>query len=50
MLEANSHLTPSEIKRILISTAERLPNYEADRQGWGVIDPRRAVEIAVQKN
>ncbi|MFN0141139.1 MAG: S8 family serine peptidase [Pyrinomonadaceae bacterium] len=50
MLEANPRLTPSEIKRILISTAERLPNYEVDRQGWGVIDPRRAVEIASQNH
>jgi serine protease AprX len=46
MLEANPQLTPSQIKRILISTAERLPHYEVDRQGWGVIDPRRAVEMA----
>lgn len=46
MLEADPRLTPAEIKRILISTAERLPNYEVDRQGWGVIDPRRAVERA----
>jgi len=47
MLEANPSLTPSQIKRILIDTAERLPGYEIDRQGWGVIDPRRAVETAV---
>ncbi len=46
MLEANPGLTPSEVKKILISTAERLPHYEVDRQGWGVIDPRRAVEQA----
>lgn len=46
MLEANPSLGPSEIKRILITTAERLPHYETDRQGWGVIDPRRAVEMA----
>ena len=49
MLEANPDLTPSDIKRILISTAERLPHYEVDRQGWGVIDPRRAVEQAVAR-
>lgn len=49
MLEANPSLTPQEIKRILISTAERLPRYEVDRQGWGVIDPRRAVERALLK-
>ena len=47
MLEANPALTPQQIKKILISTAERLPHYEVDRQGWGVIDPRRAVELAV---
>jgi serine protease AprX len=48
MLEANSELTPQQIKRILISTGERLPNHEVDRQGWGVIDPRKAVERALQ--
>ncbi|HEY0426779.1 MAG TPA: S8 family serine peptidase [Pyrinomonadaceae bacterium] len=47
MLEANPKLSPQQIKRILISTAERLPHYEVDRQGWGVIDPRRAVEAAL---
>ncbi|HXF43537.1 MAG TPA: S8 family serine peptidase [Pyrinomonadaceae bacterium] len=46
MLEANPDLTPQKIKRILIDTAERLPGIEIDRQGWGVIDPRRAVEAA----
>ena len=47
MLEANPNLTPQQVKRILISTAERLPHYEVDRQGWGVIDPRKAVEKAL---
>jgi serine protease AprX len=47
MLEANPDLTPQAVKRILINTAERLPHYEVDRQGWGVIDPRRAVEMAL---
>ena len=49
MIEANQDLTPSEIKLILIDTAERLPGYEIDRQGWGVIDPRSAVELALAK-
>ena len=48
MLEANPRLTPQNIKRLLISAAERLPHYEVDRQGWGVIDPRRAVEMALE--
>ena len=47
MLEANPDLTPQQIKKILISTSERLPGYEVDRQGWGVIDPRLAVEMAL---
>jgi serine protease AprX len=47
MLEANPQLSPQQVKRILISTAERLPHYEVDRQGWGVIDPRKAVEKAL---
>lgn len=46
ILEAKPHLTPQQIKRTLISTAERLPHYEVDRQGWGVINPRKAVEMA----
>lgn len=46
MLEANPDLTPQNVKSILIKTAERLPHYEVDRQGWGVVDPRKAVELA----
>ena len=47
MLEANPSLTPQQVKRILIHTAERLPHYEVDRQGWGVIEARKAVEAAL---
>jgi serine protease AprX len=47
MLEANSGLTPQQVKRILIETAERVPGIEVERQGWGVIAPRRAVELAL---
>jgi serine protease AprX len=47
MLEANPDLTPQQVKRILIDTAERLPRIEVDRQGWGVVAPRRAVELAL---
>jgi serine protease AprX len=46
MIEAHPALRPHEIKRILMTTARRLPQVEADRQGSGVIDPRRAVEAA----
>ena len=47
MLEANPELTPQQVKRILIDTAERLPHIEVDRQGWGVVSPRKAVEQAL---
>ncbi|MCA1630394.1 MAG: S8 family peptidase [Acidobacteria bacterium] len=47
MLEANPELTPQQIKRILIDTSERLPGIEIDRQGWGVVNAGRAVEVAL---
>jgi len=47
MLEANPALTPQQVKRILIDTAERVPGIEVERQGWGVVVPRRAVELAL---
>ena len=46
MLEANPKLTPQQIKRILIETAERVEGVEVDRQGWGVVVPRKAVNLA----
>ena len=49
MIEASPGLSPQELKRILIQTARRLPHVEADRQGWGVVDARRAVEEAVRR-
>src|SRR2546430_2847846 len=47
MLEANPRLTPQQIKRILIDTAERVPEIEVDRQGWGVVAAARAVASAL---
>lgn len=48
MLQANPKLTPQRVKRILIETAERVAGVEVDRQGWGVVVPRKAVEMAVR--
>src|SRR5215213_8518061 len=48
MLEANPKLTPQQIKRILIDTAERVAGVEVDRQGWGVVVPRKAVDMALR--
>jgi serine protease AprX len=48
MLEANPGLSPQQVKRILIDTAERVPGVEVERQGWGVVVPRKAVELALR--
>src|SRR6266481_9546428 len=48
MLEANPKLTPQQVKRILIDSAERVEGVEVERQGWGVVVPRRAVSLALQ--
>ena len=47
MLQANPRLMPQEVKRILIGTAERVSDVDVDRQGWGVVAPRGAVELAL---
>jgi serine protease AprX len=49
MLEANPRLTPQQIKRILMDTAERVDGVEVERQGWGVVVPRKAVEMALRR-
>jgi serine protease AprX len=46
MLQANPALTPQQVKKILIDSAERVTGVEVDRQGWGVVVPRKAVAIA----
>ncbi len=47
MLEAQPGLTPSQVKRLLLKTAERVAGIDVDRQGWGVIRPRQAVQAAL---
>jgi serine protease AprX len=46
MLEANPGLTPHAVRRILVSTARPLPGLPRDRQGFGVVRPRAAVDAA----
>ena len=46
MVEANPALTPGAIKNILISTADRIMTQPVIRQGYGVVNARRAVELA----
>jgi serine protease AprX len=43
MIEANPGLSPQDAKAVLIRTARRLPHVDTDRQGWGVVDAKRAV-------
>jgi serine protease AprX len=46
MIEANPTLTPGAIKNILVSTADRIVTKPAIRQGYGVVNAGRAVELA----
>ena len=46
MIQANPRLTPGAIKNILISTADRIVTELVIRQGYGVVNARRAVELA----
>ncbi|HKG13016.1 MAG TPA: S8 family serine peptidase [Pyrinomonadaceae bacterium] len=43
MLEANTSLTPAAVKHVLISTADRIAGAPLARQGYGVLNARRAV-------
>jgi serine protease AprX len=46
MIQANPSLTPGAIKNILISTADRILTEPVIKQGYGVVNARRAVELA----
>lgn len=46
MIQANPRLTPVAIKNILISTADRIATEPVIRQGYGVVNAGRAVELA----
>lgn len=46
MLEVAPGLTPAEIKRGLIETAEQLPNVPTHVQGAGILKPRAALDWA----
>lgn len=49
MFEANPALTPPVIKKILISTADRIAHAPVVRQGYGVVDARQALSLAQDK-
>ena len=46
MIQANPKLTPGAVKNILISTADRILTEPVIRQGYGVVNARRAVALA----
>lgn len=46
MLEAAPHLTPPAVKAVLISSADRVPSVSLLQQGYGVVNAKRAVELA----
>lgn len=46
MLEINPKLKPVEVKEILMKTALPLPGFPKEKQGFGIVQPRAAVECA----
>lgn len=48
MLEANSSLTPAQVKEIVMTTADPLNDAPAERQGAGAINAGRAIAAALR--
>ncbi len=46
MIEANPGLDPVTIREILLTTSKRIPGEISDRQGWGLVQPSHAVQMA----
>jgi serine protease AprX len=46
MIEANPQLSPAAIKNILVSAADRIAGAPVLRQGYGVLNARRALRMA----
>jgi serine protease AprX len=49
MLEINPYLTVTEIRHILFRTAKRIESISPERQGFGIIKPRKAILKVLQK-
>lgn len=47
MLQANAGLAPTTVRQILLSTAQRISRAPGLRQGYGMVSPREAVELAL---
>ncbi len=46
LLELQPHLTPQQVRRILLQTSRRLPQASRERQGRGVLQARAAYSLA----
>lgn len=46
MLEANPKLSPAQVKTLLVSTADRVARAPVERQGFGMLNARRALAVA----
>lgn len=49
MLQASPQLSPPVIREVLYSTAKRIPDLPAERQGFGIIKPRKAILKILKK-
>jgi len=49
LLEVNPLLSVYDIRNILFSTAKRIKSIASEKQGFGIIQPRRAILKALQK-
>ncbi len=49
LLELNPSLTPTDVRTILFSTAQRIEGLDAVRQGFGCIRPRKAIIKVLKK-
>ncbi|HZE84524.1 MAG TPA: S8 family serine peptidase, partial [Puia sp.] len=49
LLEVNPQLSPYDIRHILFSTARRMAGTKAERQGFGIVQPRKAILKVLKK-
>jgi serine protease AprX len=49
LLEINPELTPLEIRALIFSTAKRISDLPSEPQGFGLIQPRRAILKALKR-
>ena len=49
LLEARPALTPFQVREVLFGTSRRIPGISAERQGFGIINPRKALLRVLKK-